>query len=326
MEDNANMTRGSFILLGFPSSRPLQILLFFIFLLAYIFTIMENLLVIVILWTNSKLHKPMYFFLGHLSFLEMWYITATVPKLLSVLLVENREISLPACMSQLYFFISLACTECVLLAVMAFDRFVAICKPMHYITIMRWHLCFILALGSWLIGFLTSFVKISYIASLKLCHTGAINHFFCDISPLLNMSCTDIKNAELVDFILALIILLLPLFLTFISYICILITIIQIPTSSGRHKAFSTCASHMTVVIIFYTAALFMYARPSRAQSFNYNKFVSVMYTVITPFLNPIIYCLRNKEVKHAILKLLQSNNNMGNGKIILGFEMFNNV
>uniref|UniRef100_A0A6I8PKM4 Olfactory receptor n=1 Tax=Xenopus tropicalis TaxID=8364 RepID=A0A6I8PKM4_XENTR len=305
MEETGNMTRGTFILLGFPSCRPLQILLFFIFFLAYILTIMEHLFVIVILWTNSRLHKPMYFFLGHLSFLELWYTTVTIPKLLSVLLVESGQISLPACMSQLFFFISLVCTECVLLAVMAFDRFVAICKPMHYITIMRWRLCFILVSGSWLTGFLISFIKVYYIARLKFCHSGVINHFFCDISPLLNMSCTDIKVTELVDFILALIILLLPLLLTVISYVCILITIIQMPTSSGRYKAFSTCASHLTVVIIFYTATLFMYARPSRAQALNYTKFVSVIYTVITPFLNPIIYCLRNKDVKHFLFKTI---------------------
>ncbi|XP_053556544.1 olfactory receptor 6B1-like [Bombina bombina] len=307
MEEGGNITTsiGSFVLLGFPTSRPVQILLFFIFFLAYILTLLENLFVIGSIWSSSKLHKPMYFFLGNLSFLELWYVNVTVPKLLSIFLMESRHISFISCMSQLYFFISLVCTECVLLAVMAFDRYVAICHPLHYVTIMSWQLCFFLACGSWLTGFLISVIKIYYISSLHFCHSGLINHFYCDISPLLNLSCSDMKVAELVDFILALFILLVPLSLTIISYTCILITIFHIPTSRGRLKAFSTCASHLVVVVIFYAATLFMYARPSRAHSFNYNKLVSVVYTIITPLLNPIIYCLRNKDVKEALWKLI---------------------
>ncbi|XP_075424006.1 olfactory receptor 6B1-like [Ascaphus truei] len=306
MEEAENVTESisNFVLLGFSTSRPIQILLFFIFFFIYVLTVVENLLIVVIIWTSSKLHKPMYFFLGHLSFLEMWYVTVTVPKLLSIFLIESKHISITACMSQLYFFITLVCTECVLLAAMAFDRYVAICHPLRYVTIMSQHLCLFLALGSWVSGFLISFVKVYYISRLTFCHSGLINHFYCDVSPILNLSCTDIKVAELVDFVLALIILLSPLLLTFISYTCILVTILHIPTSSGRQKAFSTCASHLAVVVIFYGATLFMYARPSRAQSFNYNKMVSVVYTVITPLLNPIIYCLRNKEVKEVMWKL----------------------
>ncbi|KAM4808022.1 olfactory receptor 6B1-like [Rhinophrynus dorsalis] len=307
MEEKGNMTSGSFFLLGFPSSRPFQILLFFIFLSAYLLTVLENILVIIIIWTSSKLHKPMYFFLGHLAFLEMWYVTVTVPKLLSIFLRESRHISINACMSQLFFFISLVCTECVLLAVMAFDRYVAICNPLHYVTIMNWRSCIIMALSAWLSGFIISFVKVYYISNLAFCNFGIINHFFCDISPLLNLSCSDMRVAELVDFFLALFILIGPLLFTFISYICILVTILRIPNARGRNKTFSTCASHLTVVIIFYTATLFMYARPRRIHSFNYNKLVSVIYTVITPFINPIIYCLRNKEVKEAISKLSSS-------------------
>ncbi|KAM4707038.1 olfactory receptor 6P1-like [Discoglossus pictus] len=300
------MTR-SFVLLGFKTSRPIQVLLFLIFLLAYVLTLVENSLVVVIIWTNSRLHKPMYFFLAHLSFLELWYINVTVPKLLLIFLLDSRYITLIGCMSQLYFFLLLGCTECVLLAVMAFDRYVAICHPLHYVTIMSSHFCLILVSISWFCGFFISFIKIYYISSLNFCRSGHINHFYCDISPMLNLSCTDMKSAELVDFILALIILLAPLLLTFVSYTCILITILRIPTSSGRQKAFSTCASHLVVVVIFYAAILFMYARPSRAQSFNFNKLVSVIYTVLTPLINPIIYCLRNKDVKEALWKLVSS-------------------
>ncbi|KAM4707037.1 olfactory receptor 6P1-like [Discoglossus pictus] len=303
MEEKINLTSNinSFLLLGFPTSRPIQILLFSIFLLVYVLTIAENLFVIVRIWSSFKLHKPMYFFLGHLSFLEMWYISVTVPKLLSVFLMESRNISFTACMTQLYFFSSLVCTECVLLAVMAFDRYVAICHPFRYLTIMSWRFCFFLASGSWFSGFFVSFIKVYYISHLTFCHSGLINHFFCDVSPILNLSCSDMRVAELVDFVLALFILIIPLLLIVISYTCILVTIFRIPTLSGRLKGFSTCASHLVVVIIFYAATLFMYARPSRAQSYNYNKLVSVIYTVITPLFNPIIYCLRNKDVKAAL-------------------------
>ncbi|XP_075049282.1 olfactory receptor 6B1-like [Mixophyes fleayi] len=310
MEVKENLTKiiSSFIIIGFPTSHPIQILLFFSFLFMYILTIVENLLVIIIIWNSSKLHKPMYFFLGHLSFLETWYVTVTVPKLLSIFLTNNRGISLTGCMTQLYFFLFLGCTECVLLTVMAFDRYVAICNPLHYVTIMNHRFCFILAFCTWLTGFTISFIKIYYISRLTFCHSNLVNHFYCDVSPMLNLACAGTKVTEVVDFILALAILLVPLSLTCLSYMCILNTILKIPHSSGRIKAFSTCASHLVVVVILYSTTLFMYARPSRAQSVYYNKLVSVVYTVVTPFLNPIIYCLRNKEVKEAICKLVFRN------------------
>lgn len=294
----------NFYLLGFPTSRPIQMFLFFIFFLGYLLTTLENLLVITIIWTSPKLRKPMYFFIGQLSFLDIWYVTVTVPKLLVIFLIENRTISFNACMSQLYFFLCLGCTECILLTVMAFDRYVAISRPLHYVATMNWNFCFLLTSVSWIGGFLISLIKVYYISRLTFCNSGVLNHFFCDISPILNLACTDMSIAEFVDFILALLILLIPLLLTVISYAFILATILTIPTSSGRRKAFSTCTSHLVVVIIFYSTTLFMYARPSRAQSLSYNKLVSVIYTVITPLLNPIIYCLRNREVKETIWKL----------------------
>ncbi|XP_056428563.1 olfactory receptor 6B1-like [Hyla sarda] len=311
MENNSNETRSisTFILLGFPTSRPAQILLFLIFFLIYLLTVVENLLIIILIWSYSKLHKPMYFFLGHLSFLETWYVTVTVPKLLSIFAVESREILVSSCMIQLYFFVALVCTECVLLTAMAFDRYVAICRPLHYVTIMNWNVCCLLALGSWFTGFFISLIKVYYISRVTFCHSNVINHFFCDISPILNLACTDMKLAELVDFVLALLILLVPLLLTCVSYSFILNSVLSIPTSSGRQKAFSTCTSHLVVVIIFYAATLFMYARPNRARSVDFNKLVSVIYTVITPLLNPMIYCLRNKEVQQILRKMLFSKN-----------------
>ncbi|NXO54660.1 OR6B1 protein, partial [Aramus guarauna] len=293
-----------FILLGFPTIMELQMLLFVIFLMAYMLTILENTLIIILIKMNHQLHKPMYFFLSNLSFLEAWYISVTVPKLLVNFLVESKNISFKGCMTQLYFFSSLICTECVLLAVMAYDRYVAICNPLRYAVIMNHQLCMQLATCSWLIGFLSSMLKVFFISQLSFCGSNVINHFFCDISPLLNISCADMTMAEIVDFILALLILLIPLCVTIISYICIISTILHIPTVQGRKKAFSTCVSHLTVVIIFFSATLFMYARPKRIHPFDSNKLVSIVYTIVTPMLNPFIYCLRNKEVKGALKKI----------------------
>ncbi|XP_069062091.1 olfactory receptor 6B1-like [Pleurodeles waltl] len=294
-----------FILLGFPLARELEIFLFVIFFIAYLLTIMENVLIMTVIRLDGNLRKPMYYFLSHLAFLEMWYITVTVPKLLVMLLVENRNILVTSCMTQLYFFIALVCTECVLLACMAFDRFVAICKPLRYCNIMSERLCLQLAAGSWICGFFIAVAKFYYISKLSFCRSNVINHFFCDVSPLLNLSCTDPTLAELVDFILALFILLVPLFVTIASYTCIVVTILRMPATGGRQKAFSTCASHLTVVVIFYSSMIFMYVRPRRINSFNSNKLASMVYTVLTPLLNPLIYTLRNKEVKKALLKLV---------------------
>ncbi|XP_060549629.1 olfactory receptor 226-like [Pantherophis guttatus] len=190
-----------------------------------------------------SLQKPMYLFLSHLSFLETWYISVTVPKLLINFLATDKSISYAGCMAQLYFFLSLACTECGLLAVMAYDRYVAICHPLRYPVIMTSQLCLQLAVGSWLTGFLISMLKVFFISRLSFCGPNVINHFFCDISPLLNLSCTDRTVAEMVDFVFALLILLIPLSVTMGSYAFIIGTILRIPTRQGKSKAFSTCAS-----------------------------------------------------------------------------------
>ncbi|XP_030395553.1 olfactory receptor 6B1-like [Gopherus evgoodei] len=303
-QDNHTRVR-EFILLGFPTILELQVMLFVVFLTMYLLTILQNMVIITLIKTNHHLHNPMYFFLSHLSFLEVWYISVTVPKLLVNFLAENKSISFMGCMAQLYFFIALVCTECVLLAVMAYDRYVAICHPLRYPAIMSHQLCLQLAVGSWLAGFLISMQKVFFISRLSFCGPNVINHFFCDISPLLSLSCTDMMVAEMVDFVFALIILLIPLSITIASYVCIISTIVCIPTAQGRWKAFSTCASHLTVVVIFFSATLFMYARPRRIHSFNLNKLVSVLYTIVTPMLNPFIYCLRNQEVKGALRKML---------------------
>ena len=291
-----------FILGGFPGSRGLHGGLLGLFLLAYLLTVTENLLIAAVICTSPLLHKPMYTFLGSLSSLERGHSSVTAPRLLLTRAApEFRRISFAGCMAQLYFFLALACTECTLLGVMAYDRYVAICRPLRYPAVMSPSLCSLLATGSWLSGFTVSMGKVFFISRLGYCGPNVVNHFFCDVSPLLNLACSDMSLAELVDFLLALLILLGPLLLTVSSYCAIISAVLGIPSTAGRRKAFSTCASHLAVVLIFYSASLFIYARPRAVSSFDLHKLVSVVYTVLTPLLNPIIYCLRNQEVKAAL-------------------------
>ncbi|XP_063797663.1 olfactory receptor 6B1-like [Pseudophryne corroboree] len=313
MEDNNKTEITEFFLLGFPSLLEQQIILFVFFFLVYILTISENIMIIMTIKLHPKLQKPMYFFLSNLSFLEICYVSVTVPNLLVNALTERKTISFFGCMTQLFFFISLMCTECVLLAVMAFDRYIAVCHPLHYVRIMNQDLCIQLALVSWISGFTITVIKTYFISKLKFCGPNIINHFFCDISPVLNLACIDMSLAELVDFILALVILLIPLILTTISYICIIYTILKISSTDGRQKAFSTCASHLTVVTIFFSTTLFIYARPKKAKSVDINKLISLLYAVITPMINPFIYCLRNKEIWDTLAKYFNCKTNFPN-------------
>ncbi|NXP03723.1 OL226 protein, partial [Thinocorus orbignyianus] len=292
-----------FILVGFPGKQEIKLLLFFVFFMVYMLIVAENAVILVLVWTNLQLHKPMYVFLGNLSFLEIWYVSVTVPKVLVSLVTKRQGISFKGCMAQLFFFLALACSECTLLAVMAYDRYVAICNPLHYPIIMDHTLCARLAVGSWMSGFLISTGKVYFISHQTYCGPNTINHFFCDVSPLLKLACTDMSVAELMDFLLAMLILLVPLTVIMTSYVCIISTVMGIPSAQGRHKAFSTCTSHLLVVMVFYTASLFIYARPQPIDSFNSYKLVSVVYTVLTPLINPVIYCLRNQEFKIALRK-----------------------
>lgn len=296
-----------FVLVGFPTYSWLQVLLFFLFLITYLFVLLENVVIILTIWVTGSLHKPMYYFLGTMSFLETWYISVTVPKMLAGFLLCPNTISFLGCMAQLYFFMSLACTECVLLAAMAYDRYVAICWPLHYPVMMTTEFCVQLTISSWLSGFTVSLAKVYFISQVSFCGNNILNHFFCDVSPILKLACMDLSMTEMVDFVLAIIILVFPLSATVLSYAFIVSAILHIPSATGQRKAFSTCASHLMVVVIFYTAVIFMYVRPRAIASFNSNKLISAIYAVFTPMLNPIIYCLRNKEVKNAIRKTMAS-------------------
>ncbi|NXG53131.1 OL226 protein, partial [Psilopogon haemacephalus] len=301
-----NLTQvAEFILIGFPGEEKIQLLLSLVFLVAYVLTVTENTMIIVLVWTNLQLHKPMYMFLGNLSFLEIWYVTVTVPNVLVSLVTKRQNISFTGCMAQLFFFLALACSECTLLAVMAYDCYVAICKPLQYLIIMDHSLCIHLAIGSWLSGFLIATGKVYFISRQTYCGPNVINHFFCDVSPLLQLSCSDVSAAELMDFLLALLILLVPLIVIMASYACIISTVLGTSSAQGCHKAFSTCVSHLLVVMLFYTSSLFIYARPRSLDSFSSYKLISVVYTILTPLINPIIYCLRNQEFRFALRRTI---------------------
>ncbi|XP_030398833.1 olfactory receptor 6B1-like [Gopherus evgoodei] len=292
-----------FIILGFGDLHDLQILLFLMFQVIYMATVAGNTLIVVLVVAGQHLHTPMYFFLGNLSCLETCYISATLPRMLASLLTGDKTISVSGCITQLYFCSSLACTECCLLAAMSYDRYLAICKPLHYSTLMNSRLCFQLAAGSWLNGCLVTAIFVLFLSQLIFCGPNEIDHFYCDAIPLMELSCSDTHLVILLDFILVSVVTLPPFLLTLISYVCIIATILRIPSATGRQKAFSTCSSHLIVVTIFYASIMIVYLLPKRDTLRDLNKVLSLCYTALTPLVNPLIYSLRNREVKEAFCK-----------------------
>uniref|UniRef100_G1SFT7 Olfactory receptor n=1 Tax=Oryctolagus cuniculus TaxID=9986 RepID=G1SFT7_RABIT len=294
-----------FILIGFSNLGDLQIFLFFIFLLVYLTTLTANATIMSVIRLDRALHTPMYFFLFILSCSETCYTLVIVPKMLTNLLSTIPSISFSGCVAQLYFFVGLACTNCFLIAVMGYDRYVAICNPLNYTIIVSKATCIQLVLASGLCGFLISVVVNILVFSVPFCASNRINHFFCDISPVIKLGCTDTNLKEMAIFFLSILVLLVPFVLIFISYVFIVSTILKISSAEGQRKAFATCASHLTVVIVHYGCASFIYLRPTSLYSSDNDLLVAVTYTVITPLLNPLVYTLRNKEVKTALRKVL---------------------
>ncbi|XP_030395836.1 olfactory receptor 11A1-like [Gopherus evgoodei] len=294
-----------FILLGFGDLPELQILLFPLFLVIYVVTMAGNILIVVLIVADQHLHTPMYFFLGNLSCLEICYTSTILPRMLTSLLTGDRTISIIGCIMQFNLFSSLAAVECALLAVMSYDRYLAICKPLHYAVQMNGSLCLQMASLSWISGFLASTVTTSLLAQFAFCGPNEIDHFFCDFTPLIKLSCSDTSQMELVTFILSSIFTLPAFLLTVMSYISIIASILRIPSTMGRQKAFSTCSSHLIVVTIFYGTLMIVYMLPDNATVGNLNKVFSIFYTVLTPMVNPLIYSLRNKEVNRALRKAL---------------------
>ncbi|CAM2102667.1 unnamed protein product [Caretta caretta] len=297
-----------FILLGFRNLNEVQILLFVLFLVIYIVTLAGNLLMVMLVVADRQLHTPMYFFLGNLSFLDTCYTSVIAPRLLSGFLAEDRTMSFGDCITQLFFFSALACIECFLLAVMAYDRYLAVCKPFSYNVIMNLRFCLQLVSASWITGFSVSALAVGMVPQLSFCGPNEINNFFCDMEELLKLSCKKNPLAEMIILVSCSLVSLVPFLFIVMSYILILSATLQIASSAGRQKAFSTCASHLLVVSLYYGTIVIMYVSPSAEQSPAFHKALSIMYTVVTPMFNPIIYSLRNKEVKRAFRKVMLQN------------------
>ena len=291
-----------FCLLGFPGSQELHHILFAIFFLFYSVTIIGNTIIIVIICVDKHLHSPMYFFLGHLSAVEMLATSIIVPMMLwGLLLHEMQTVSLTACVTQLFLYLALGTTEFALLGVMAVDRYVAVCNPLRYNTIMNSHTCISVVTGSWVFGFLSEIWPVYATFQFTFCKSNMLDHFYCDRGQLLKLSCDDTLFTEFVLFLMAVFIVIGSLVPTIVSYIYITSTILKIPTASGRRKAFSTCASHLTFVVIGYGSCLFLYVKPKQTQAAEYNKIVSLLIILLTPLLSPFIFTLRNDKVKEAL-------------------------
>uniref|UniRef100_A0A8D0BN08 Olfactory receptor n=1 Tax=Salvator merianae TaxID=96440 RepID=A0A8D0BN08_SALMN len=301
LENNVTVTE--FLLLGFRNLRHLDFPLFLLFLVIYLVTMVGNLLIVALVISDHHLHTPMYFFLGNLSCLEICYSSSIVPKMLVGLLHHDVIISVAGCMTQYYFFGFLAVTECCLLAAMSYDRYIAICKPLLYPVIMNAKTSLQLAAGSWISGFLVINLTIYLMQQLTFCGPNTIDHFFCDFSPLLKLSCHDTHMIELITTVLGGLCSLPPFILTLTSYGHIILAVVRIPSTVGRQKAFSTCSSHLMVVCIFYGAIMIVYLLPRTNELRDGNKVFSLFYAVLTPLLNPLIYSLRNREVKNALKK-----------------------
>ncbi|XP_018420540.1 PREDICTED: olfactory receptor 1C1-like [Nanorana parkeri] len=248
----------------------------------------------------------MYIFLMNLSVIDIAYTSNILPNLLKILLTQHKAILFVGCMFQLYFFISLASTEVILLAAMAYDRYVAICRPLHYVSLMSLKLCKGLATSAWVIGLLDPTGHIALLSKLSFCASHDINHFFCDLSPLLKISCSNTDDVEMMNYIVGTLLTLVTFILTLISYVLIISTILKIQSSHGRHKAFSTCTSHLTCISIFYGTIICLYMRPASSYYPEQDKFFALLYIVLVPLLNPIIYTLKNHEFKDGIKKMLK--------------------
>ncbi|XP_014936461.1 olfactory receptor 9K2-like [Acinonyx jubatus] len=292
-----------FILVGFRVSSELHILLFLIFLLVYAMILLGNVGMMTIIMTDPQLNTPMYFFLGNLSFIDLFYSSVIAPKAMINFWSESKSISFAGCVTQLFLFALFIVAEGFLLAAMAYDRFIAICNPLLYSSQMSTHLCIQLVAGSYICGCISSILQTSMVFTLSFCGSRSIDHFYCDTRPLERISCSDFFIYRMISFFLSSIIILPTIIVIIISYLYIVSTVLKIRSSEGRKKAFSTCSSHLGVVSVLYGAVFFMYLTPDRFPELS--KVASLCYTLVTPMLNPLIYSLRNKDVKEALRKIL---------------------
>ncbi|XP_069819324.1 olfactory receptor 1500-like [Dendropsophus ebraccatus] len=293
-----------FILLGFQGLHQYRSLLFLFFLILFLAIISGNLLIIILASLSENLRSPMYFFLCHLSSCDLLLSVVTVPLLLHVLSENGGSVSFFGCLTQFYLFGALASTECLLLSVMSYDRYVAICNPLRYASIMNFHRCLLLVFWCWVFAFSIMLNTAFQFFKLDFCGSNIIDHFFCDLAPLLQLSCSDTSFVELENLLTGVPLTFFPLMYITGTYVSIFVTILKIPTAVGRQKAFLTCSSHLTVVCLYYGTLIVAYLFPSKNQSLSINKTLSLLYTVMTPLVNPIIYSLRNREIKIALSKL----------------------
>ncbi|XP_030401197.1 olfactory receptor 5V1-like [Gopherus evgoodei] len=294
-----------FILLGLSSDPQMQIFLFFLFLVIYLITLGGNIVIMVVITADSPLHTSMYFFLFHLSFVDICYSSVTVPKMLMKFLAEQKTISVNGCIAQMFHFILSAGAEIFILSAMAYDRYAAICDPLHYMQTMSKGICVQLGSGSWTMGFFYALLNTAFALKLHFCEPNQINHFSCELPPLLQLSCTETVTNQVVLLTSAVEFVLSSFLLTLISYIHIISTILRIRSAEGRHKAFFTCSSHLIVVGLLYVTGFLQYTKPSSVSSVVLDEIFSIQYSMLTPMLNPIVYTLKNKEVKTTLRNIL---------------------
>ncbi|XP_053305939.1 olfactory receptor 1019-like [Spea bombifrons] len=302
-EDKQNVTE--FLIQGLIDIPELQPPIFFLFLLSYIIILLGNMTIFVLILSNSRLHTPMYFFLMNLSLTDIGNTSNILPKILNILLTQHKTISFVGCIAQMYVFMSLTITDALILTAMAYDRYVAICHPLHYFIFMSLRHTLILAFVSWTIGFLDPAGHATLISNLSFCDSHLIDHIFCDITPLLKISCSDNFKVEMLTFIEGALFAVLAFLLTFLSYAFIVTSVLKIKSSEGRRKTFSTCISHLTCVTVFYGTLISLYMRPSSDYSPKHDKFFALLYIVLIPILNPVIYTLKNQEIKNTLRKLV---------------------
>ncbi|KAM8935009.1 olfactory receptor 11H1-like [Lycaon pictus] len=294
-----------FILLGFSCEWKIQILLFSLFTTTYTLTVTGNGAIVCAIWCEGRLHSPMYMFLGNFSFLEIWYVSSTVPNMLANFLSEKKTISFTGCFVQFYFFFSLGTSECLLLAIMAFDRYLAICRPLHYPNIMTRYLSTKLVIICWVCGFLLFLIPIAFISQMPFCGPNIIDHVVCDPGPLFALACASAPTIQQLCYSLSSLVIFGNFLFILGSYTLVLLAVLHMPSTLGRHKAFSTCGSHLAVVSLFYGSLMIMYVSPGLGHSAGIQKVATLFYAMVTPLFNPLIYSLRNKEIKAALRKVL---------------------
>ncbi|XP_063312710.1 olfactory receptor 11L1-like [Pelobates fuscus] len=292
------------ILLGFGNLYGFNILIFIIFLNIFLFTVTGNLLIIVLVSISHNLHSPMYFFICHLSMSDIVLTTNTLPSLLGAILHDGKRMTIIGCITQFYFFSGISITECFLLAVMSYDRYLAICVPLRYMSIMDFTLCTCLSVLPWMLGFILNILGIIPISNFQFCDGNIIDHIYCDLSPLEELSCSDTSLVELLAFVSSMPVFICPCGFIILTYVHIFLTILRIPSTTGRQKTFSTCSSHLLVVSAFYGTLITKYMIPSIGHALLLNKIISLLHTVFTPLFNPLVYSLRNQDIRAALRKI----------------------